>query len=281
MDKRNLLYCFFLFQVFILLFSRCSPSKDSNDPNDYYENGQVRIEKLIHGDSAVWKFYYEDGRCWEHNYYYKDEKYKVVTFLDTCIPNIVYTLKNGKRDGKWIVYYRNGKIYQEGYYQEGFTTGMFNSYDSIGKLESMSLHLQSDWVKNQFPLNFSLAAIKKKIAHLPYKIENQIEVAGDQEYYFPYIQIGDSEIHFDEKEENEELVLCREGILRDSLFVLESGIKVGMTSNQLSELFNLEIPEKCLYLTLRNYNAPFYEFSFQFINNRVSEITFGLAESHY
>lgn len=192
-------------------------SSNSSDPNEYYENGNIRIEKIIDGNKEHWIFRQEDGGCWEEKFFENGEEYKRIVYNSNCVKSAEYELKNGNRHGEWISYNENGTIREKGKYEDGIPEGTFEYYDEKGTLERVENNFRVDsawtsfWGFENHLNNFIEYLNNQKIA---YKQEENIEVAGNKKYHFPILHVGLSSLYFDLEGK------CTSGELNDCTFII-------------------------------------------------------------
>lgn len=218
-----------------LLFSCSSPkpqsptsnlkSSNSSDPNEYYENGNIRIEKIIDGNKEHWIFKQEDGGCWEEKFFENGEEHKRIVYNSNCVKSAEYELKNGNRNGEWISYNENGTIREKGNYEDGIQKGTFEYYDKMGELNSKEYSYILDSIANPlFPIENNLEVFKTKLKSLEaYRESENIEVAGKRKYHFPEIYWKNSILFFD-LIDGEQPVKCLAGKIKDDDIPLFGGI---------------------------------------------------------
>lgn len=258
----------FLF-VFLFIFGCSSPESESPNPktetkssnNDYYENGNIRIERkrLENGDS-LWIFKQEDGGCWEEDFYRDGEIYKKIVFNSDCTKSAEYELKDGKRHGKWKSYFENGEVKEYGKYKEGLPEKMIY-HDETGKMMHPHIYQRKDSLS--FPLfqvenNFT--SIKNMLSKngIRFTIDEDIKVAGDNEYHFPELRWEGNELQFDMKEGNK-IIRCRSGKITEPKLTFFNGITIGMDlvktcynlgtaySRETTNVFIFDLKEKMTY----------------------------------
>jgi hypothetical protein len=115
--------------------------------DDYYENGNIRIEKIINGNEEKWIFRQEDGGCWEEDFYRDGEIYKKIAYNSDCTKSAEYELKNSNRSGSWISYHENGKIREKGEYKEGIPIGFFEYFDENEKRIALEHNIWIDSIE--------------------------------------------------------------------------------------------------------------------------------------
>jgi antitoxin component YwqK of YwqJK toxin-antitoxin module len=203
-----------------------SKSETKKDSNDYYENGNIRIERkrLENGDS-LWIFKQEDGGCWEENFYRDGEIYKKIVYNSDCTKSAEYELKNGKRHGEWKSYHENGKLREYGIYQEGIPKGIFEYYDEKGLINSKENNFIIDFKINSFfSFENNLKIFKSKLKSLEgYYEDENIEVAGNKKYHFPEIYWKNSVLYFD-LSDSEGPTKCVAGKIKDDDIPLFGGV---------------------------------------------------------
>ena len=64
--------------------------------------------------------------------YYK--KFTEVPFTGTVTGRSKGKIKNGKRDGPWVSYWRNGQLWEKGTYKDGKKEGLWVGFTPDGKL---------------------------------------------------------------------------------------------------------------------------------------------------
>lgn len=216
-------------------------TKSSN--NDYYENGNIRIERkrLENGDS-LWTFKQEDGGCWEENFYRKGEIYKKIVYNSDCTKSAEFELKDGKRHGEWKSYHENGKLREEGNYEDGLENGIFKYYDLNGEILKTehnfildSLNIPCFNFENNYK-NF-IEYLDKNNRH--YEIKEDIKVAGDKKYHFPIIESGLSILYFENKEGNS-ITKCSKGELHDCTFKIFDKICPENADGELLSISGIE-----------------------------------------
>ncbi len=188
-------------------------SKTKKDPNEYYENGNIRVEKITKGNEEHWIFKQEDGGCWEEIFYRDGDIYRKIVYNSDCTKSAEYELKDGKRNGDWVSYNENGTFRETGKYLEGLPDGKMSYYDTANKIICIDYHLRKDSVpKNIFQSLGDLNSIKATLTNnkINFTEKEEIKVAGSDLYYFPILKWGKSELRFDRKVENN-LVKCVSG----------------------------------------------------------------------
>lgn len=243
----------YLFPFLILIYS-CTSSQPgsvinrntnsntkSKNTNDYYENGNIRIERkrLENGDS-LWIFKQEDGGCWEENYYKNGEVYKKVVYNSDCTKSTEYELKEGNRNGKWMSYHDNGKIREQGIYRNGIPDGTFTYYDSIGNIAFIEENFILDSISQAiFPFENDLKNFQKlKQKVTDFMEEDNVEVAGNEKYLFPEISFNQTFLQFDLRTENK-TIQCVAGKIEDDFLSLFGKLKVGLNKKEIETLFKL------------------------------------------
>lgn len=203
-----------------------SKSKTKKDSNDYYKNGNLRIERkrLENGDS-LWIFKQEDGGCWEENFYKDGEIYKKIVYNSDCTKSAEYELKNGKRHGEWKSYHENGKLREKGNYEYGLEKGIFTYYNENEKI----IRTENCFIRDSFLVDFWKPFVQKNnyaefINYLnsqseKFTVTNNIKVAGNKEYHFPIIKVGKTILEFDLLEKKEP-IRCISGELNDCKFMI-------------------------------------------------------------
>jgi hypothetical protein len=253
-------YLIFLFTL--LLCMRCSspqPETPNSKPettssnNEYYENGNIRIEKkrLENGDS-LWIFKQEDGGCWEENFYRDGEIYKKIVYNSDCTKSAEYELKNGKRHGYWKSYHENGKLREEGNYEKGIENGIFKYYSQQSELLKTeynfildSLNIPCFNFENNYK-NF-IEYLDKNNRH--YEIKEDIKVAGNNEYHFPIIESGLSSLYFEHKE-GKSIIKCFKGELHDCEFVIFDKICPDNADGGLLSITGIEWKKEMEYIRI-------------------------------
>lgn len=215
---------------------KTSTEKPKSNPNEYYENGNIRIEKkrLENGDS-LWIFKQEDGGCWEEDFYRDGEIYKKIVYNTDCSKSAEYELKVGKRHGEWINYYANDQIWVSGNYRNGIPDGEMRFFDTTGKLVQIDYHFQKDSIpKKIFKSLDELNTIKANLTenNIRFIEDENIEVAGKTNYHFPILKWKDSELHFDALEQND-YVECISGKLTIDEMHLLTDITIEMKTFDL------------------------------------------------
>lgn len=227
-----------------------------NDNNDYYKNGNIRIEKkrLENGDS-LWIFKQEDGGCWEENFYREGEIYKKIVYNSDCTKSAEYELKDGKRNGEWKNYHENGKLREEGNYEMGLENGVFNYYDENEKLTRTEHY----FIRDSFLVDFWSPSIQKNdypqfIEHLNSQAEKfivteEIKVGGNKEYHFPVLKVGNSTLYFEHLENNDQ-VRCIRGELNDCTFMIFEKICPGNGDGGLLVLTGIQWTKGMEYVNI-------------------------------
>jgi hypothetical protein len=250
------------------------PNPKTKSNNDYYENGNIRIERkrLENGDS-LWIFKQEDGGCWEENYYRNGEVYKKAVYNSDCTKSAEYELKNGNRNGKWISYHENGKIREQGIYRNGIPDGTFMYYDSIGKIVFIEENFILDSI-SQAVFSFendlkNFQKLKQKVSN--FKEEDNVEVAGDEDYLFPEISFNQTFLQFDLKEENK-IIACIASKIEDDFLTLFGKLKVGRNKKEIETFFKLpETTADCI--TVYDLKNSRY-FKFKITNSIIKSMEF-------
>lgn len=229
-------------------------SNNSSDPNEYYDNGNIRIEKIIEGNHEHWIFKQEDGGCWEEKFFKDGEEYKRIVYNSNCVKSAEYELKNGNRNGEWISYHDNGKIREKGFYQDGLSKGNFQFYDESEKLISIeecfiidSTHLN---IFNEDENN--LVIFKEKLKNEKNFLETEnIEVAGNRKYHFPELHWGTSKLFFDELSKSNK-VKCVSGTINDKGVFVYGEIGVNSSVEQLQRIFRIRCSPRSNLITLHD-----------------------------
>jgi antitoxin component YwqK of YwqJK toxin-antitoxin module len=92
----------------------------------YFESGQIEEESTFKNDKmdGYAKFFYLNGNLKGEGIYRDGNRGDV---SEKGIP------RNG-REGKWLIYYKNGKIEQESFWSKGLLNGMYKSFNDSGIL---------------------------------------------------------------------------------------------------------------------------------------------------
>ena len=91
----------------------------------YYENGKLYTEAIYqNGEKVEWKTYYKNGTLESEEFYYA-EKYGY-----------------SKKHGIWKTYYDDGTLKSEKSYDKGRKDGLFQEYNSSGKLIREEIYIQ-------------------------------------------------------------------------------------------------------------------------------------------
>lgn len=249
--------------IFFLLgcSSNQKSTKSETDPknnNDYYDNGNIRIEKkrLENGDS-LWIFKQEDGGCWEENFYHDGEIYKKIVYNSDCTKSAEYELKDGKRHGKWKSYHENGKLREEGNYEMGLEKGIFKYYDETENI----IRTEHCFIRDSFIVDFWSPNVqnndyKEFIEHLKnqkikYTLNEEKKVAGNSDYHFPNIRTEKSILYFDHLENNEQ-VKCVRGELNDCSFNILEKICPSNGDGGLLVLTGIDWQKDMDFITIHN-----------------------------
>lgn len=278
--------------IMMMLFGCSTPQPETpnskpetkSDSNDYYENGNIRIEKkrLENGDS-LWIFKQEDGGCWEENFYRDGEIYKKIVYNSDCTKSAEYELKNGERHGEWTNYQANGKIWVSGNYKNGIPDGEMRFFDTTGKIEQIDYHFQKDEMeKNIFLCYNDLKSFKAKLTENKIKFieDENIEVAGKTEYHFPILKWNDSELHFDLLKANE-AVKCLSG----KLTILEKNMLINFTID--APIFQLMLQLRKGSYRFNNANIYIYDlkhrmtYRYEFENREMVRFHFETTNTFY
>lgn len=110
-----------------------------------YINGKREGEWCKANDWSTIKLNYKDG--------VKDGKYSISKLVDMCPEENYYPVKsfngefkNGRREGKWIFYYLDGKLKEEREYKNGSKNGLCKKYSKEGKIDKITSY--KDGIKN-------------------------------------------------------------------------------------------------------------------------------------
>lgn len=282
----------FLF-LLLLIITSCAtqPDPDSNQDqnsnpetkssnNDYYENGNIRIERkrLGNGDS-LWIFKQEDGGCWEENYYRDGEIYRKIVYNSDCTKSADYEIKNGNRNGKWENYFNNGKIFEKGIYFSGYPEGEFQYFDSAGSLTHTDWHFHKDTVKLIWMKMYNYNQLKEKLKKwkIVYTEDENIEVAGNKEYHFPILKWNNNEINFDSPDAGNGNK-CESALISDGRIPLfNDKIKIGTNLEDLASFFQIRVPPQTNNVILYDFkNNLIYKFKFK--DQKLTEFFFATKE---
>ncbi len=202
-----------------------SKGETKSYPNEYYENGNIRIEKIINGNEEHWIFKQEDGGCWEEKFFRDGDEYKRIVYNSNCIKSAEYELKDGHRNGSWQSYHENGKLMEKGIYKNGIPNGVFEYYNEKGELDSKEDNFIVDFNMNSFfSFENDLEVFKSKLKSLEgYREDENIEVAGNKKYHFPEIYWKNSVLYFDLLD-GEDPVKCVAGKIKDDDIPLFGGV---------------------------------------------------------
>ncbi|HBS88355.1 MAG: hypothetical protein A2W91_17440 [Bacteroidetes bacterium GWF2_38_335] len=272
--KKNLFWI-----VFLLILASCSTSdekpsiKESGD--EFYENGQIKIQKLKTGDKDKWIFFSEDGKVVEEKYFQNGDLIAVNGYYPSGKKRVECGKKSGYRNGIWRLWYENGKIWENGLYVKGFPVGLFSYYDSTGVCLNSHLYVEnSGFASIAFPAEMNLFALKDYLAdRTDFQEMDNVEVAGE-EYLFPELHWGESLLYFDERNAPDSLIGCMGGKIYDDAFVFAEKIKVGMKKSALLDFFQLKDTIKYNTLTIKDTTTMSF-FEFQIENDKVKGIVFG------
>jgi len=262
----------FYYLIAVLIFGCSSPEpetsntqlKTKSDNNDYYENGNIRIERkhLENGDS-LWIFKQEDGGCWEENFYREGEIYRKIVYNSDCTKSAEYELKDGKRHGSWKSYHENNLIRENGQYKNGLLINMMYK-DEKGKLIQMDLgHLKDTFEFELYYKKMDYYSLKSELKSIQiiFKETENIKVAGNDEYHFPTLSWDKNELNFDRIEQND-TVKCLSGKITDNrmpifknnksiqfgqdLITVCSKLKVG-APHETNNVYVYDLKEKMTY----------------------------------
>ncbi len=246
--------------------------------NDYYENGNIRIEKkrLENGDS-LWIFKQEDGGCWEEDFYREGEIYKKIVFNSDCTKSAEYELKDGKRHGEWKSYHENGEIREIGIYKNGLTEAM-NYKNEKGEVIGVDFGFQIDSFDLELffqdkDINLIKAELKKK--NIRFTETENIEVAGDDEFHFPILSWDENELNFDMIGRND-TVKCLSGKITDNsmpVFTQNKAIQMGTDLITVCKALGVSAPHETTNIFIHDLKEKM-TYRFEFENKKLKAVYF-------
>lgn len=108
----------------------------------YYPNGRLYTDYHVNNGihTEAWTIFNDDGSIKGHHYPCENG-YHVKYIYDTDQPRETGRITNGKKEGIWTTYYRNGNIESKGSYSNGEKKGEWNEYHENGKLKEEGSYL--------------------------------------------------------------------------------------------------------------------------------------------
>lgn len=265
--------------------TRNQKSQTKNDDNDYYENGNIRIERkrLDNGDS-LWIFKQEDGGCWEENFYRDGEIYRKIVYNSDCVKSAEYELKDGKRHGEWKSYHEKGEEREIGKYKDGLLEVMTYKNEK-GEITGLDYGFQTDSSGLElFFLNNDFQRIKAELKkkNIRFIETENIEVAGKKQYHFPILSWNENELNFD-MIENNDTVKCLSGRITDNSMLLFSNnfsIQLGMDLTALSETLRVTVPLETTNIFIHDLQEKM-TFHFEIENKKLKVVYFEAPITQY
>ena len=122
-----LLNCLIIFSL-LICFNACSPKK----PKPVFELNSPGSEVVASYNDSIPQvvFFYKV----DENGNQTTEKIGEAYYYDNKQEYVGGGLKNGKRDGKWYAFFKDGSVQTEAFYIEGKEHGHYNVYREDGKL---------------------------------------------------------------------------------------------------------------------------------------------------
>ena len=120
----------------------------------YYENGQLRIEQTFTNGNfgtlldGPYKSYYENGQLSVESIYQDGEivesktYYRNGTLESEEFYVVLYKYGDSEKHGTWKTYYNDGTLKSEKKYDQGRKDGLFQEYNSSGKLIREEIYIQ-------------------------------------------------------------------------------------------------------------------------------------------
>lgn len=255
-----------------------SKPETKSSSNEYYENGNIRIEKkrLENGDS-LWIFKQEDGGCWEEDFYRDGEIYKKIVYNSDCTKSAEYELKDGKRHGYWKSYNENGEKREFGEYENGLLKEMIYKNEDGVTIQVDFGHLKDTFEFELYYKKMDYYALKSELknSQIIFKETEDIKVAGNDDYHFPTLSWDNNELNFDRIEQND-TVKCLSGKITDN--------RMPIFKNNKSIQFGQDLITVCLKLKVgaphETNNVYIYDlkekmtYRFEFENKKLVAIYF-------